>query len=188
MIAGKSTMYEESAGVPLIIAGRDIPSGFVCREPVTLVDCFPTILEAAGVPPHPDDRDLPGRSLVDLARGIGPRRTVLCEYHAAGGATAAFMTRHGPFKFVHYVGMPPMLFDLDRDPQERNDLGADPGYQGLIRDCLEDLRHILDPEAVDRRAHAEQEARIAQFGGRQAILARGSFGYSPIPGDKPIYD
>ena len=185
---GKSTMYEESAGVPLIIAGPDIPSGFVCREPVTLVDCFPTILEAAGVPPHPDDRDLPGRSLVDLARGIGPRRTVLCEYHAAGGATAAFMTRHGPFKFVHYVGMPPMLFDLDRDPQERNDLGADPGYQGLIRDCLEDLRHILDPEAVDRRAHAEQEARIAQFGGRQAILARGSFGYSPIPGDKPIYD
>jgi choline-sulfatase len=184
---GKSTMYEESAGVPLIIAGPDIPSGMVCREPVTLVDCFPTILEAAGVPPHPDDHNLPGHSLFDLARGIAPRRTVLCEYHAAGGATGAFMTRHGPFKFVDYVGMPPMLFDLDRDPQERNDRGTDPGYEGLIRDCLNDLRRIVDPEAVDRRARADQEARIAQFGGRQAIIARGSFGHSPIPGEKASY-
>ena len=185
---GKSTMYEESAGVPLIMAGPDVPPGMVCREPVTLVDCFPTILEAAGVPTHPDDRDLPGHSLVELARGTAPRRTVLCEYHAAGGATGAFMIRHGPFKFVHYVGMPPMLFDLDRDPQECNDLSADPGYQSLIRDCLDELRHIVDPEAVDRRARADQQARIARFGGRQAILARGSFGHSPVPGDEPIYD
>ena len=184
---GKSTMYEESAGVPLIVAGPDIPPGVVCREPVTLVDCFPTILEAAGVAPHPDDADLPGHSLFDLARGIGPRRTVLCEYHAAGGATGAFMTRHGSFKFVHYVGMPPMLFDLQRDPQERNDLGRDPGYQGLVRDCLDDLRHIVDPEAVDRQARTDQEARIARFGGRQAILARGSFSHSPIPGEKAAY-
>ena len=184
---GKSTMYEESAGVPLIIAGPDIPSGIVSREPVTLVDCFPTILEAAGVPMHPDDRDLPGHSLFDLARGIGPRRTVLCEYHAAGGVTGAFMTRHGPFKFVDYVGMPPMLFDLDRDPQERDDRGTDPGYVGIIRDCLSDLRRIVDPEAVDQRARSDQAARIAQFGGRQAILARGSFSHSPIPGENPSY-
>jgi choline-sulfatase len=184
---GKSTMYEESAGVPLIMAGPDISPGMVCREPVSLVDCFPTILEAAGVPPHPDDHNLPGHSLFDLARGTAPRRTVLCEYHAAGGATGAFMIRHGPFKFVHYVGMPPMLFDLDRDPEERNDLATDPGYAGLIRDCLAQLRRIVDPEAVDRRARADQAARIAQFGGREAILARGSFGYSPIPGEKALY-
>ena len=184
---GKSTMYEESAGVPLIMAGPDISPGMVCREPVSLVDCFPTILEAAGVPPHPDDHNLPGHSLFDLARGTAPRRTVLCEYHAAGGATGAFMIRHGPFKFVHYVGMPPMLFDLDRDPEERNDLATDPGYAGLIRDCLAQLRRIVDPEAVDRRARADQAARIAQFGGRDAILARGSFGYSPIPGEKALY-
>jgi choline-sulfatase len=80
-----------------------------------------------------------------------------------------------------------MLFDLQRDPQERHDLGRDPGYQGLIRDCLDDLRRILDPVEVDRRARADQQARIAQFGGREAILARGSFGHSPIPGEKPVY-
>jgi choline-sulfatase len=185
---GKSTMYEEAAGVPLIMAGPDVPRGVVCRAPVTLVDCFPTIVETVGAPPHADDRDLPGRSLFAIARGAEPRRTVLSEYHAAGAATGAFMTRHGPFKFVHYVGMPPMLFDLARDPQERHDLAADPGYQGLLRDCLADLREIVDPDAIDRLARHDQEARIARFGGREAIFKRGSFGYSPVPGQKPIYD
>ena len=34
-------MYEESAGVPMIMAGPEVPIGVVCREPVSLVDCFP---------------------------------------------------------------------------------------------------------------------------------------------------
>jgi choline-sulfatase len=45
----------------------------------------------------------------------------------------------------------------------------------------------VDPEEADRRARADQAARIAQFGGREAILARGSFGHSPIPGEKAVY-
>lgn len=185
---GKSTMYEEAAGVPMIMTGPEVPEGFVCHEPVSLVDCFPTILDCVGAPRHPTDRDLPGHSLFDIARGKGPRRTVMSEYHAAGAATGAFMTRHGPFKHVHYVGMPPMLFDLVRDPQERCDLGTDPAYSGVLRDCAGDLRRILDPEAVDRLARADQEARIEQCGGREQILGLGSFGYSPVPGEKPSYD
>jgi arylsulfatase A-like enzyme len=57
---GKSTMYEESAGVPMILAGPAVPEGFVCHELVSLVDCFPTVVDCVGAPPHPDDRDLPG--------------------------------------------------------------------------------------------------------------------------------
>ncbi len=47
---GKSTLYEESAGVPLVMAGPDIPAGRVVDTPVSHIDCAPTILEAAGVP------------------------------------------------------------------------------------------------------------------------------------------
>ncbi len=38
---GKSNMYEESAAVPMIMAGPEVPHGVACREPVSLVDCFP---------------------------------------------------------------------------------------------------------------------------------------------------
>jgi choline-sulfatase len=184
---GKSTMYEESAGVPMIVAGPGLPEGFVCREPVTLVDCFPTILDWTGVPAHPEDRELPGARLSDILRGGAPRRTVLCEYHAAGAATGAFMIRKGPFKYVHYVGMPPQLFDLDTHPQESCDLAGHPGYRGLVGDCEKALRRVVDPESADRQARADQSEYIERYGGREAILARGSFGYSPAPGTQLVY-
>ena len=131
---GKSTMYEESAGVPMIIAGPGLPRGQVCREPVSLVDCFPTILAWAGVAPHREDRDLPGTALHEVAR-TAPKRTILCEYHAAGAATGAFMIRKGPFKYVYYAGMPAQLFDLDADPQETRDLASHPAWAGLVAQC-----------------------------------------------------
>ena len=184
---GKSTMYEESAGVPMIFAGPDVPQGFVCREPVSLVDVFPTVTQCVGLAPHPDDRDLPGAPLLDVVRGQ-VRRTVFCEYHATGAATGAFLIRKGPFKYVHYVGMPPQLFDLDVDPQETRDLAREPGYAGLVADCETELRRVVDPEAADALARSDQAAKIAAMGGREAILARGSFGYSPTPGTKPVYN
>ena len=184
---GKSNMYEEAAGVPMILAGPDLPEGFVCREPVSLVDVFPTVADGVGLAPHPEDRDLPGSSLFDVARGLAPRRTILSEYHAAGAATGAFMIRKGPFKYVHYAGMPPQLFDLDSDPQETRDLAREPGYRGLVADCERELRQIVDPDAADALAKADQRVRIEAFGGREAILKRGGFGHSPVPGTRPVY-
>jgi len=86
-----------------------------------------------------------------------------------------------------YVGMPPQLFDLDADPAEARDLGQEPGYAGLVRDCEVSLRRICDPEVVDRAARTKQRSRIEALGGREAMMARGSFGYSPAPGTQPVY-
>jgi choline-sulfatase len=97
------------------------------------------------------------------------------------------MIRKGPFKYVHYVGMPPQLFDLDADPQEARDLAGDPGYRGLVADCQKALRRVVDPETADRQARADQSRYIERHGGREAIIARGSFGYSPAPGTQPVY-
>ncbi len=184
---GKSTMYEESAGVPMIMAGPEVAEGIVFQEPVTLVDCFPTILDCVGQKKQKDDVDLPGTSLFDIVRGAGQRRTVMSEYHASGAATGVFMIRKGRFKYVHYVGMPPQLFDLDADPQETNDLGQNADYRGVLKDCEAALRRVVDPEAADRQAFADQETRLAALGGREAVLARGGFLFSPVPGTKPVY-
>ena len=183
---GKSTMYEESAGIPMIIAGPGLPEGQVSRAPVSLVDCFPTIVKWTGVAPNPADRDLPGMPLDEVTR-LAPKRTILCEYHAAGSATGAFLIRKGPFKYVYYAGMPAQLFDLDADPQETRDLGREPGYAGFLADCERELRSVVDPDRADALAKADQRSRIAAYGGREAILNRGSFGHSPVPGVKPVY-
>ncbi len=183
---GKSTMYEESAGVPLIVAGDGIPAGRTVDTPATLLDLYPFIMECVGeAGPETIDADHPGVSVAALANGEVPDRTILSEYHAMGSTTAAFMIRHGDYKYVHYVGYPPQLFDLKADPDELVDLGTDPAHAGVRAACEARLRSLVDPEEVNRRAQARQAEQLALHGGREAVIARGDLGFSPPPGYAP---
>jgi len=184
---GKSTMYEESAGIPLILAGAGIPCGNVTDAPATLVDAYPTFLQSVDLQPMGRSANYPGHSLIEIADGFVPDRTVLSEYHAAAAATGAYMIRHGRYKYIHYVGMPPMLFDLQADPRERVDLGRDPGSAKVVAECAAALRSVVDPEAADKLARVDQRAMIAKHGGTEAILKRGTFRYSPPPGVNATY-
>jgi len=182
---GKSTMYEESAGIPLIFAGSDVPKNAVCDTPVTLVDLFPTILEGVGELPHVDDQELPGESLFAIANGSKRKANILSEYHAAGAATGSYMTRVGQYKLMYYVGMEPMLFDLELDPEELVNIATNPAYQDVLQQCEIELRKLVDPEAADHSAKDAQRKKIAENGGKEAILERGGFRFSPPPGVKP---
>jgi choline-sulfatase len=187
---GKSTMYEESAGIPMIAAGPDIPRGKICDTPVTLADAFPTYIQSVGAKLDAADATLPGASLIDIANGLAPRRTILSEYHAAASITGTSMIRcgeNGKYKYVHYVGLPPMLFDLQADPHERADLGRDRKYAGVIAECEAVLRTVVDPDAANRNAKSDQSAAIEKNGGKDAILGKGTFRYSPPPGIKAAY-
>lgn len=180
---GKSTLYEETAGVPLIVAGDGIPQGRVTDTVANLVDVYPFIIDCVG-----EDRagmiepDHPGVSIVRLANGENPERTVLCEYHGMGSTTGAFAIRHGPFKYIHYVKYRPQLFDLERDPDEAQDLSADRRHADILLECEMKLRALLSPEEVDARAKKRQAEQLERHGGREAVIARGDLGFSPPPG------
>lgn len=181
----KSTLYEESAGIPLIAAGPDIPQGSVVDTPVSLVDGFPTILQAVGARADAADADLPGVSLIDIANGAKPQRTVLSQYHASASISGSFAIRcgnNGRYKYMHYTGFAPMLFDMQTDPYERNDLAGNPAYATAQAECDAALRKVLDADAVERLARADQTAMIARVGGKEKIMKRGSIHHTPPPG------
>jgi choline-sulfatase len=179
---GKSTMYDEIAGVPLIIAGPGVPAGKRIDTPVSHVDCFPTIVDTVGVPFAEVKDSHPGVSLLDLAAGAQPSRTVLSEYHGMGSTTGAFAVRVGKWKYVHYAKYQPQLFDLDKDPDEMYDLAADPACAAVLEECRAALYSVCDPVEVDRRAKARQAELLAANGGREAVIARGDLGFTPAPG------
>jgi choline-sulfatase len=179
---GKSTMYEEIAGVPLIIAGPGIPAGKRIDTPVSHVDCFPTIVETVGVPFAEVKDTHPGISLLEIAAGAKPNRTVLSEYHGMGSTTGAFAVRVGKWKYVHYAKYEPQLFDLDKDPDETRDLARDPAHAAVLAECRAALYSVCDPVEVDRRAKARQAELLAENGGRDAVIARGDLGFTPAPG------
>jgi len=179
---GKSTMYEEVAGVPLIIKGPDIPQGVKISAPASHVDTYPFILESTGasVPEAYDTH--PGKSLFKLATGPAPDRSVLSEYHGMGSTTGAFMIRHGKYKYVHYVAYPPQLFDLEADPEELSDLAEKPEFSQVLAACRQRLYEICDPAEVDARAKRRQAELLEENGGRDAVIKRGDLGFSPPPG------
>ncbi len=186
---GKSNAYEESSAIPMILAGADIPAGKVVNTPVSLVDLFPTVLDATGTPAAVEDLSLPGRSLLAVATAPDdPDHTVFSEYHAAGATTGMFMLRRGRWKYVYYVGMRPQLFDLDADPEEMNDLAERPEHAAVLAGFEAELREICDPEAVDARAKADQAALVERMGGRDFVVRRGTFGATPPPEQLGSYD
>jgi choline-sulfatase len=179
----KSSMYESSVAVPLILAGPDIPAGKVVQTNAALTDLFPTIVEGVGATPRPDDADLPGQSLFRLLDGDRPR-TVFSEYHAIFSPSGIFMIRNSRYKYIHYVGYAPQLFDLVADPEETRDLAGEAGHADVLAACEGELRAICDPEAVDRQARADQHARLEAAGGRAAVLAEGvKIPFTPAPGE-----
>lgn len=179
---GKSTHYDDAVGVPMVMAGPGIAGGQVCRTPVSLVDLAPTIMDGVGEDPYAWAADLPGRSLFDIAaQPEDPARTVFSEYHAFASPSAAFMLRNRRYKYNHYVGYDPELFDLACDPGEERNLAGDPAHAAIRAGFEAQLRGLLDPEATDLQAKADQAALIARFGGPEKASDIGAPGATPAP-------
>lgn len=175
----KSTLYRESLNVPLILRGPGVPRGHVCTTTANLVDIAPTVLQAAGLPLPPE---LPGAPLQSLANASDDAQRIgFSEYHAVGSPSAAYALWQGRWAYHHYVGFAPELFDRQTDPDQLHDRAADPSLAPVLRHFEALLRARLDPQAIDRRAKADQAALVARHGGPQMALSVGVPGASPVP-------
>ncbi|MEL6291157.1 MAG: sulfatase-like hydrolase/transferase [Pseudomonadota bacterium] len=175
---GKSNHYEESVAIPLIVASPD-DSSQTCETPVSLLDLSETILDHFGASL---DGERVGRSLYDIGRDApDPNRVVFSEYHAAGAVSGAFMIRSGRWKYIHYVGFEPELFDLVADPEETINLASGAAHADVLAACHAELTAICDPDKTDARAHADQAALIAFHGGREKALKLGARAATPPP-------
>lgn len=178
---GKSTLYQESVAVPMLLRAPELNPG-VCDTPVSLIDLQPTILHAAGLPAHSPTTTLPGNALQNLAQApTDAERPILSEYHAVGSNSAGFMLRQGRWKYHHYVGHEPELFDLYADPQELHDLANDTQHQATRHAMEARLRDILDPEATDALAKQDQRELIRRVGGLEVAKTMGAKAATPAP-------
>jgi arylsulfatase A-like enzyme len=108
-------VYEENVHVPLLIAAPGLMRRQErVRKAVSLVDTAPTILDLVGIPPPANYQ---GRTMLDGA----PRMALFFADYSLG-----FLgLRDGPWKFVYEIGSGrAKLFDLERDPRERDDVSA----------------------------------------------------------------
>ena len=140
----KLFFHDASVKVPLIVvdptAKANATRGTVDARLTEAIDLAPTIVDFMGG--EVQSHILEGRSLVPLLRGQDiPWRD--CAFSEAdysrtaarsklGQATSdcrMVMAFDGRWKYVYCPGQRPILFDLETDPQELTDLGADPAFE-----------------------------------------------------------
>jgi arylsulfatase A-like enzyme len=141
-LVGKQHPYEESCGVPLLVAGPRVPAGRVIGEPVATEDLFPSCLGLCGLSPR---GPLPGLDLSALIRGRTDRLDrpgVLLEFVSETRPNMpfhrccwrAFRTRRFTYTVAgDLAGFRPwQFFDLANDPGERVNLLPLPEWQTEI--------------------------------------------------------
>lgn len=185
----KSVMYEGSLGIPLIARGPDVPPGGLVSTPVSMIDGFPSIVEATGARLQASDEDLPGTSWWRIMDGAEPHRHVFAEYHAAYSGAGIFALRQGAYKYVHYEDGPLQLFDLVADPDELEDLAADPDHGHVVTRLHERLLSVVDPGEAEARAREDQQRLLEQYGGREQVLRGASeLAHTPVPDSSSLED
>lgn len=117
-LIGKQNLFEHSVKVPFLVAGPDIPAGVKNESPIYLQDVMPTTLELAGIesPEH-----VQFQSLLPVVNGESD------GYEAIYGGylqSQRSVIQDG-FKLILYPKVPKaLLFDLEEDPLEMNDLSG----------------------------------------------------------------
>lgn len=91
------------------------------------------------------------------------------------------MIRKGRWKYHHYVGFEPELFDVVSDHEEIEDLAALPDFEPVRAMMERELRRICDPEEVNAQAFADQADLVRRHGGREAAISMGAPGATPPP-------
>lgn len=151
----KSSFYEPSLRVPLIISGPGLKAGAEVEQPVSLVDIYPTIMDLAELPRR---RDLDGESLkpaLEKGEAAHLRGEVFSEYHGNDSPTGGFMLRDEKWKYIAYPGYQSELFDLQNDPEELENLAE--VKPDIAAQMHERLLQYVDVDAVDQAAKAEDK-------------------------------
>lgn len=145
----KFSPWEESARVPLIVAGPGIAAGKSTATPVSLLDIYPTLLDAASIPcPSASGQKYPldGFSMMPLLKNPehgeweGPDFTLTAiaskmpvEPDSVAPVEAQhFSLRDRTFRFIYCRNGEIELYDHSQDPFEWNNLVHDRAYQSVV--------------------------------------------------------
>jgi N-acetylglucosamine-6-sulfatase len=148
----KRHAYEESMRVPMLVwAPGFIAAGGTITAMVRNIDVAPTLLELAGAQ---SSVSMDGHSVLPALRGEPMTAAVelLYEYYweyAFPHTPTTFALRGDRYKYIFYHGVwdTNELYDLQADPEERDNLIGSPGLQGIVAEMRDRLFGRL--EATD---------------------------------------
>jgi choline-sulfatase len=136
----KMSFNDWSSRIPLILSGPGMPQGHRVHSNCDLTDILPTLIDIASNGQWDDyPEPIDGKSLLSLLTSEDPERIATSELLSEGVAAPYVMLRKGRYKFNFVEHDPPQLFDMTSDPDEVNDLSADPAYASVVAEFLAEI-------------------------------------------------
>ena len=136
----KRTLWEESTRVPLLFAGPGIKPGKACKEPASLLDLYPTLVDLCNLPKN---TRLEGLSLV-------PQLNDPTAVRDRPAITSSYFGNHSirsrDWRLISYQDGAKELYDHRKDPDELRNLAKDPGHQAVINRLSKWLPKKAAPE------------------------------------------
>ena len=153
LLGGKSFPFEAGMRVPLIVRWPAVVEpGRTTTERAIGMDFYPTFLEAAGAELRPEQH-ADGVSLMPVLTGSAslPKRQLLFHYPTYTDNTSPYSSIiEGNWKLIQFYNNETngcLLFDLDRDEEELNDLSAaQPDVVKRLSRRLQDELKKMDAE------------------------------------------
>lgn len=151
----KRFMYEQATRVPWMIRCPGVGAkGSVCSDWVINIDNAPTVLDLVGLPAPPE---MQGKSIAPALRIESPRSEAASfYYHYYEFGTPHWVAPHygirtERFKLISYYNQNEWeLFDLEKDPDEMENLFIDngrrvaPGYEATVQDLVGQLKRLRE--------------------------------------------
>ena len=162
----KMNFFEPSGRVPMIMAGPGIVNRKV-KSICSLVDVLPTLIDI-GVQGGMEEPELvqaiDGRSLLPMATGdFEDGGEAIGEYCAELTPSPVFMIRRGDYKFICSEGDPPLLFNLEDDPEELDNLVGKKEYAAILGEFEREADNRWDIDKIKADVIAKQKQRHTLF-------------------------
>ena len=149
----KRTLWEESTRVPLLFAGPGIEPGKTCREPASLIDIYPTLIELC---------DLPKNSRLEGV-SVFPQIKDPTASRERPAITSSYFGNHSvrnrDWRLVVYEDGAEELYDHRNDPDEFHNLAGDPAHKSIRDELASWLPKEAAPEFKQRSERARARAK-----------------------------
>ena len=151
---GKFTLWEEAAKIPFMFAVPGVtPGGETVDQVVSLLDLFPTLLDAAGL--DIPDR-LEGESLMPFLANLD----LSVDRAVFTWMADSVMIRTPGYSYIRYPDGTEELYDMVADPEQNHNLAEVPAYQGTVGE----LWHRLTKAYGDEPLYSDRDDREGPTG------------------------
>jgi len=145
---GKHSLWQRTTQVPFIWAGKGIDQNKEIKDPVSLIDIYPTLVELCNL--KVETENLEGVSLSSVLQdpSTSKERNIFIPHSKRG----SYAIVNNNWRYIYYTDGSEELYNIENDPNEWYNLIGDSKYDGIIEKMKKSAPSVFVPSATSRRA------------------------------------